>query len=95
MTKHTPAPWKRLDTKDHPAGYSLINIGGSDGSAVAIARTWLNRPDVETLEANARLIAAAPDLLAALTTYHNAIMAGRDPDKAMIERAKDALAKVR
>jgi len=75
--KHTPGPWK-LDTEDfevfeqeggmictvrHPQDSPCIDVG-DDGYAEA----------AEACEANAHLIAAAPDLLVALKdmvrTYH-------------------------
>ena len=72
QTKHTPGPWqtKRSDSK------SAVNIVGSHlGSKYKIARCpitgWGDNPETqrrenEEVEANARLIAAAPELLEAL-----------------------------
>jgi len=54
-SKHTPAPW-------HVEGRGLI-IGGPDGVWIATAKQTIDGPE---REANARLIAAAPELLAAL-----------------------------
>lgn len=57
MSKHTPAPW-RVIKKEYPVGYSEYEIAWSeDGELVC---------DVVYTEADARLIAAAPDLLEAL-----------------------------
>jgi len=56
-TKHTPGPWERQG----------IAIGSETGSAFdAICYLDILSRDREQREANARLIAAAPDLLAAL-----------------------------
>ena len=55
-TKHTPGPW-RVDGTD-----IYTKVAGSDHWVAAIKQ---RRPNSED-EANAKLIAAAPDLLAAL-----------------------------
>ena len=57
-TKHTPGPWNQHPRvkEDPPKIYG-------DGCIVAIVDT--SAPDYEEREANASLIAAAPDLLAA------------------------------
>ena len=65
--KHTPAPWQ-LSTID---GEDCLMVGGGDDGIMIVAdiRTdftmWSNPHDV--VAANARLIAAAPDLLDALS----------------------------
>ncbi len=53
MSKHTKAPWEWLGEK----------VFGDDGLTVC---SDVNGEDQETYEANARLIAAAPDLYEAL-----------------------------
>ena len=55
--KHTPGPWE--------SGNGTTSIYGSDGKEVA-RRIWHGPQDDERSLANARLIAAAPELLAAL-----------------------------
>ena len=58
MSKHTPGPWRVVDSwNDHM-------VEGQNGEEII----WQDGPhDTPTInEANARLIAAAPDLLAAL-----------------------------
>jgi hypothetical protein len=62
MSKHTPGPWQVFTTKD---GTRFIGIGDADGVGVTDPRFGLWRGGQER-EANARLIAAAPDLLEAL-----------------------------
>lgn len=61
--KHSPAPWKIRDNQ--------LTVEGSDGRAVCQFNWMLRRRagdkrDYSTQEANARLIAAAPDLLVQL-----------------------------
>lgn len=65
-TMHTPGPWEvRKTASGNPFIYSgKINVAG-----VAMARHGI---DVATSEANARLIAAAPELLAALIELRDA-----------------------
>ena len=68
MSKHTPGSWC---VRNIPTGQRFIGPS-SDGSApsVAMVMSRVNVPD-ERLAADARLIAAAPDLLAALRTFAN------------------------
>lgn len=63
MSKHTPGPW-RIGAQP-PNGE--LTIGTEQGLMVAVATTGLDMPT----EANARLIAAAPDLLEALERIAN------------------------
>ena len=66
MTPHTPAPWK-ADIENSAEG---LNITDDEGRRIAHTATIRN-PDYtplisEEAKANARLIAAAPELLEAL-----------------------------
>lgn len=62
-TAHTPGPWKIAQTE--PPGDFVIHAKGIPWQLAYVpASTQIEWP----LEANARLIAAAPDLLAALKT---------------------------
>jgi len=87
--KHTPGPWSALR---HEPGDTII-IADMDGGCDDLAevfysgRATVQQPHDEAL-ANARLIAAAPDLLAALQEALPAI-ANRERHN----RAKDAIAK--
>ena len=73
MSKHTPGPWFASALRTHSAQGSRdgCDIGADDGTSVGIVYAldlWLPTEacrDGET-EANAALVAAAPDLLAAL-----------------------------
>lgn len=58
MSNHTPGPWRF--TRDHTPGQYGINERIRDRHNSVICNLHINA------EANARLIAAAPDLLAAL-----------------------------
>jgi len=76
-TKHTPRPWYGSPTRKIPgATHSgrdwqvfIVNI---DSGATAVAHGY----SAEEAEANARLITAAPDLLAALKALVGTVPAG-------------------
>lgn len=59
-TQHTPGPWKVLNDL---SSWHLVPIDAECGKHIGLAFTGPPYPEAE---ANARLIAAAPDLLAAL-----------------------------
>ena len=61
--KHTPAPWQ-LSTID---GEDCLMVGGGDDGSMIVADIRTDDPH-DVVEANARLIAAAPNLLDALTS---------------------------
>lgn len=103
MALHTPGPWTTDTTKRYRQMVSeqipeSIPIRGPDG--IGLAATYdFNRFDRDAeCEANARLIAAAPDLLAALEriTLINGSTGGH---KAMVAEfkhiARTAIAKAR
>ena len=90
VTKHTPGPWKpacgaRGTTCRHPA---ILCDGGQVGNAT-------RQGSEAATDANARLIAAAPDLLEALQTIAGYLddTAACNSDKAMASTARAAIAK--
>ena len=86
MNKHTPGPW-RIGT---PPPNGEQTIGTQQGLMVAVATTGAGTPT----EANARLIAAAPDLLEALNALADYVddRAG-DNECRPLENARAAIAK--
>lgn len=75
--KHTPGPWIYDET------WALINAEhGSEIAAVHAARGTKGEP-----QANARLIAAAPDLLAALVDAYERLTGDRSMIRAAIAKA--------
>ena len=84
-TKHTPGPWKNTNYQTHP-NFQVLDNGNA---FVAEAST----------EANARLIAAAPELLEALSKLvlhvgHYSSMPHAHPDAARdMANARAAIAK--
>ncbi len=66
-TRYTPAPWMAINDRDT----ATIHIGKDGGGSLAKLSTGDTAEDLDTQEANARLIAAAPDLLGvALSVPH-------------------------
>jgi hypothetical protein len=88
-TKHTPGPWQ-----DNDAGLIYGQVSADDDEAPFICDVCDNQPDyTEREKANARLIAAAPELLTALKGTLFALdenMEGGGPTKA--QAIADALA---
>ena len=66
-TKHTPGPWLLVSDPGHFDSLTTIHGGGpADRFPHWQMIVQVGGADVGALEANARLIAAAPELLAAL-----------------------------
>jgi len=63
--KHAPGPWAVIPKKT-PKGDIATVYNTPDGWVSIHAPTWLNIGDQQVAMENARLMAAAPDLLAAL-----------------------------
>jgi hypothetical protein len=71
MSEHTPGPWGRriayqIRGKDDTSEVAIYQMPWNGGSERRIASWKMNGPLDDEAEANARLIAAAPNLLAAL-----------------------------
>jgi hypothetical protein len=85
--KHTPGPWA-IENTNH--GIRLTYSDGMLRSHVADLFTAALCEEHGNLEANARLIAAAPDLLDAVQAIVDAF---GDQDSLLIDQCKAALAK--
>ena len=100
MSKYTPGPWKAAHRRGHDGGYNTEVFSEPHGLIATCA--WTPKPCgkgvTETYRsANARVIAAAPDLLAALTALHAVCLScdAEDPnavapDEATYTAAMDA-----
>lgn len=67
MTNHTPGPWTATGPKDFSTSGMIILILSIDNYPAAFVPGWTDAEDTaKEAAANARLIAAAPDMLAAL-----------------------------
>jgi hypothetical protein len=94
-TKHTPGPWE-LSNDHKPSPYVIRQVGRFGGLA-SVKFHGFNKTERarEEQAANARLIAAAPDLLDALEEAIEVVGSwGDDGDPSWLERAKSAIAKV-
>ena len=93
MSKHTPGPWrfsKEPDAKHSPCvGFTIYDAG-----SVVVAEIYPKPYPVAVNEINARLIAAAPELLAALHIASQALAGAlcQDLDH---DDAQDAMQSVR
>ena len=91
MSKHTPGPWTAIIEKD---GEHVV-----DTYVVDVDEDVVVRPSAKLSEPDARLIAAAPDLLAALraliTEWDRPREIPADPDwcDAIVGQARAAIAK--
>lgn len=87
MSGHTPGPWSVEQN-----GFYKSAVTANKGLAHLTWKAGTDRMSREEIEANARLIAAAPDLLMALENLEND--AGQIPDHAW-KIVKAAIAKAR
>lgn len=93
QSKHTPGPWEVM--RDHPQTTDIVYIRPSGHSHPEGEITILFGPIDDEQRANAALIAAAPDLLAALIRLvqahcgHSALVT--DPEEAW-DKAEAAIA---
>ena len=85
-TKHTPGPWKVYEDS-HSDAYEVMPDQCDVGDTIAVYG--------RTRKANARLIAAAPDLLRALKVLTLEAGAGLigDADPKALAQAREAIAK--
>ena len=92
MNKHTPGPW-RFDLARFNSGHEDAGLSAY-GSVVSEEGDWFicGIEDAKEWEANARLIAAAPELYEALCDM---VSDHDDLSEATLEFARAALAKAR
>lgn len=88
MNKHTPGPWVEFrDADSH-------DIIAPDGVHIARMEPRNSASPLEDQDADARLIAAAPDLLAALEACESFLMDGTpDSDVSPLESAVRSVAR--
>jgi len=91
--KHTPAPWKI--ERDRGDGKVIAISNPGDGWERLYVEVCSDDCDREVAQANARLIAAAPDLLEALKAIKESAEDGRDCPEWLLERLQDANAALR
>lgn len=93
MNKHTPGPWTAglTDSRKVPA----FVVGATSACGFTPLVCHVQSADIDIGNANARLIAAAPDLLAALQGLLKGIFDGPDEANAamLVAKARDAVNK--
>ena len=95
MSAHTPGPWTTVSAKQGPdrdIGIAAPRCAG----VIAECFEEFRAPRVHSRDecaANALLIAAAPELLAALREYHKANRLHHDEDARLYELSSAAIAK--
>ena len=99
MGKHTPGPWLAASKASSIVGRPVV---GPNGEAIANVHEMMARPEgiddkkwasyKAACDANARLIAAAPDLLEALTYIARPWTPLKEGEPSRIETARKALA---
>ncbi|OAD17155.1 hypothetical protein [Achromobacter insolitus] len=107
-TEHTPGPWRIVDREVMEDGsvYPCHILGGSADFQVCtlespqIAKLGVEQPHRfpglnGVLGPNARLIAAAPELLAALEGLYEVAIIDNDKDYARVTNAAAVIAKAR
>ena len=100
MSKHTPAPWfqSHREIPNDINGMYATQVYTQDGETIATL-SWYAMPKDETgkigtyREANAKLIAAAPDLLKACFNAMGICDLSKDTDKYVFEQLKAAFDK--
>lgn len=93
---HTPGPWRAVLGCGTTGFDRPITALGKGGAPIQVARAYADF-DRETVDANARLIAAAPALLLALQQIEEALLVDRGDSRTRLAswaRAAIALAEV-
>ena len=93
MTKHTPAPWSLGDSDLHCSNLSVHGIHENAHSTIARMVSSEHGMDPVEIYANARLIAAAPELLEALTDCVEHMHWTQPQGEAALKKAKAVIAK--
>lgn len=82
-TQHSPAPWVAVDC---PHDYSIQEIKDAEGNIVAIAVREKHDEDSTETAVNATLLAAAPELLAALQSVKELAESDEDDATNLLDR---------
>lgn len=93
MNKHTPGPWAAGLTENRKVPALVVGATSACGFAPLVCH--VQSADIDIGNANARLIAAAPELLSALQGLLKGIFDGPDEANAamLVAKARDAVNK--
>lgn len=93
--RHTPGPWKPWKgDEDDPERWSVVAAYGDKPWVIATVENGAPGDTLKTEEATARLIAAAPDLLAELEATRDWLASFSVPPTATIQEKEDRLADI-
>lgn len=92
MSKHTPGPWETDRNNVHTGQIATIHHCLNNDWVEVWSPNW--PADEAEQEANARLIAASPDLFEFARDYISAYQNGFDGDEHLMLLAKSLVAKV-
>lgn len=87
MRKHTPGPWHYFETADGRCRVKPLN------GKYIVAECSAMEPQCEEQRANARLMAAAPDLLEALKAARRFVVSSHEPVGSELDDIDAAIAK--
>jgi hypothetical protein len=90
-TKHTPGPWYQSSAHVPTVHYDEV----ADGAGVLVADCWTSDRAAEERDANARLIAAAPELLEALAEIVNRLGINPMDDDELAAHCRAAIAEAK
>ena len=85
--KHSPAPWRCHDKRPNCSGYSIV---GNDGQYISFVG---DSDELSPMDANANLIAAAPELLEQLIRLRNKIASYKPDDEDDLDIVDAVIAK--
>ncbi|EMA3643502.1 hypothetical protein U2T78_004318 [Providencia stuartii] len=85
--KHSPAPWRCHDKRPNCSGYSIV---GNDGQYIGFVG---DSDELSPIDANANLIAAAPELLEQLIRLRNKIASYKPDDEDDLDIVDAVIAK--
>jgi hypothetical protein len=92
MSAHTPGPWLKFGASDDEGG---LFVEASDGTRICDVAWPVEFEDLPRAAADARLIAAAPELLAEATNLRSAVAhAITMLDVGRVDVARDVLSQV-
>ena len=86
QVKHTPGPWRLVWWGNEAYPYPLSILAENDGA-------WIARDGHVSSDANARLIAAAPDMLEALRGMLRLAEAANVSERIICHEARAAIAR--
>jgi len=92
-TKHTPGEWVFKEWKQEGTDFYHIRSKKEFTDLIATVHRWKGYIDKREAEANAKLIAAAPDMLKALTEVRRHGLIEKDGYETIVKEVNEAINK--